>query len=151
MENIIASLLNRYDNGTLGRRELMQGLALLVATAGQSKAAGFEGTHINHVSLSVSDLQRSSQFYQKIFGMTVRDQSADKVRLNIGKSYISLQRKDRGAVVDHFGIGVEHWNAQAVTEDLKRRGADPMNGGDANGVWVLDPDKYPVQLIGDEV
>ena len=151
MDNTIDGLFNRYDHGKLTRRELMQGLALLMTAAGQSKAAGFEGTHINHISLSVSDLQRSSQFYQKIFGMTVRDQGPDKIRLNIGKSYVSLQRKDRGAVVDHFGIGVDPWNAQAVTEDLKRRGADPMNGGDANGVWVLDPDKYPVQIVGDDV
>ena len=66
METIINLLLQRFESGSLSRRQLIQGLAML-ATAGvpaQAQTRGFQGAFISHVSLSVSDLQRSSEFYQ---------------------------------------------------------------------------------------
>jgi catechol-2,3-dioxygenase len=68
MEAIINRLLQRFENGSLSRRHLIQGLAML-ATAGnapaQAQTRGFQGAFISHVSLSVSDLRRSTEFYQK--------------------------------------------------------------------------------------
>jgi catechol-2,3-dioxygenase len=68
MEAIINRLLQRFENGSLSRRHLIQGLAML-ATAGnapaQAQTGGFQGAFISHVSLSVSDLRRSTEFYQK--------------------------------------------------------------------------------------
>jgi hypothetical protein len=131
MENVIANLLKRYESGKLARRELVQGLALLVATAGQSKAAAFEIANINHVSLQVSDLQRSGQFYQKTFGLTVANQDNNTIRLKVGKSHITLRKGAPAGVADHFAIGVDGFNEQAITQDLKQRGANPVNQGNA--------------------
>jgi catechol 2,3-dioxygenase-like lactoylglutathione lyase family enzyme len=149
MENVIANLLKRYETGKLARRELVQGLALLVATAGQSKAAGFEIANINHVSLQVSDLQRSSQFYQKVFGLTVANQDNNTIRLKVGKSHITLRKGAPAGVADHFAIGMDGFNEQAITQDLKQRGANPVNQGNA-GLHVVDPDGYQVQIIGSD-
>jgi catechol 2,3-dioxygenase-like lactoylglutathione lyase family enzyme len=149
MENLIANLLKRYESGKLARRELVQGLALLVASAGQSKAA-VEIANINHVSLQVSDLQRSSQFYQKVFGVTVINQAnKDIIQLKVGKSHITLRKGVRAGVVDHFAIGVDGFNEQTTTQLLKERGANPSRKDDV-GWHVLDPDGYPVQIIGSD-
>src|SRR5579864_6393082 len=58
MENIISNLLGRYERGTLTRRELIQGLAMLAVASGTVLAAdtGFAATSINHVSIQVSDI-----------------------------------------------------------------------------------------------
>ena len=68
MTSTISKLLASYENGKLSRRDLVQGLALLAAGSGTASAAGFQGNSINHVSLYVSDLQRSSDFYQRGLG-----------------------------------------------------------------------------------
>ena len=68
MKPIISDLVERYDRGRLSRRELIQGLTLLAA-AGSAAAAdapadnGLVASGIDHVSVLVSDLQRSVAFY----------------------------------------------------------------------------------------
>src|ERR1700680_5235680 len=62
-DNMISRLLATYENGKMSRRDLVQGLALLTASAGTMSAAGFQGSSINHVSMQVSDLKKSTDFY----------------------------------------------------------------------------------------
>ena len=66
MTSAISKLLETYENGRLSRRELVQGLALLAASSSTASAAGFQGNTINHVSLAVSDVQKSTDFYPKL-------------------------------------------------------------------------------------
>jgi catechol-2,3-dioxygenase len=71
MNSTISKLLATYENGKLSRRDLVQGLALLAAGSGTLSAAGIQGNSINHVSLYVSDLQKSTDFYQRVLGGAV--------------------------------------------------------------------------------
>jgi catechol 2,3-dioxygenase-like lactoylglutathione lyase family enzyme len=151
MEAIINRLLQRFENGSLSRRHLIQGLAML-ATAGsassaQAQSRGFQAGFISHVSLSVSDLQRSADFYQKVFGLSVlsQDKPNEIVRLGLKRTLVSLRRASPQAVVDHFAIGVENFNRESVTKDLLDRGATPGQNADT-GFHVQDPDGFPVQI-----
>jgi catechol 2,3-dioxygenase-like lactoylglutathione lyase family enzyme len=152
MEAIINRLLQRFESGSLSRRQLIQGLTMLAGAgaAAQGAAAqtrGFQGASISHVSLSVSDLQRSVDFYQKVFGLAVlsQDKPNEIVRLGLKRTLVSLKRANPKAVVDHFAIGVENFNRDAVTKDLLDRGVTPSQNVDA-GFHVEDPDGYPVQI-----
>src|ERR1700694_4230578 len=74
MESIISSLLTRFEKGALTRRELIRGLTMLAAAGGtpaEAQDAGFKGANIDHVSIQVTDLQRSVDYYQRMFGFTV--------------------------------------------------------------------------------
>jgi catechol 2,3-dioxygenase-like lactoylglutathione lyase family enzyme len=151
VEAIINRLLERFESGSLSRRHLIQGLAML-ATAGTPSSApaqsrGFQGGFISHVSLTVSDLQRSTEFYQQVFGLAVlsRDQPNEIVRLGLKRTLVSLRRASPKAVVDHFAIGVENFNRDSVTKDLLDRGVTPEQNVDA-GFHVQDPDGFPVQI-----
>ena len=150
MEAIINKLLQRFESGSLSRRQLIQGLAML-ATAGSvpahAQTRGFQGGFISHVSLSVSDLQRSTEFYQKVFGLAVlsQDKPNEIVRLGLTRTLVSLRRASPKAVVDHFAIGVEKFNRESVTKDLADRGVTPEQNVEA-GFHVQDPDGYPVQI-----
>ena len=89
MKNIISGLLKHYENGSLSRRDLIQGLATLAGTCTTASAVGlqsrpleinpqggFKGDSINHIGLLVSDLDRSAEFYERLIGATVvRDQA----------------------------------------------------------------------------
>ena len=98
MESIISSLLAQFEKGSLSRRELVQGLAMLAA-GGTAAAAqdniDFKTADIDHVSIQVADLQRSVEFYQKMFGFSVvsEDKPLGIVRLGNTRTLVSLNRQ----------------------------------------------------------
>ena len=146
MKGTISRLLEAYENGKMSRRALIQGLALLAAGAGTAEAAGFQGNSINHVSLYVSNLQRSTDFYQRVLGCTVNKRDGNN-QLVFGKNFLVLRPGNPAGKVDHFAIGVDNFNKDAVTADLKARGATPIDQqGGGFGFHVLDPDGFPVQI-----
>ena len=152
MEAIISNLVRSFERGALTRRELIRGLAMLTAASGTAAAGlqetGFKGARIDHVSIQVSNLQRSIDFYQKLFGFTVvsEDKNNEIVRLGITKTLVSLHHKSPTGIVDHFAIGVDHFDKESVTRDLKLRGAIPEENIDA-GFHVKDPEGLSVQIV----
>jgi glyoxylase I family protein len=147
MNSTISKLLETYENGKLSRRDLVQGLALLAATASTASAAGFQGNSINHVSLYVSDVQRSSDFYQKVLGCTVNKREGNN-QVMLGKDFLVLRPGKPAGKVDHIAIGIDNFNKEAVTTDLKARGVTPKDEKGGVGFHVNDPDGFPLQLIG---
>jgi len=159
MEAMIANLVNRFERGALTRRELIQGLSMLAAASGtaataqvqiaQAQDAASKGVKIDHVSIQVSDLPRSMAFYQKMFGLTVvsEDKPNEIVRFGAaGKVLVSLHHKNPTGLVDHFAIGVEKFNKESVTRELKARGATPEENIDA-GFHIKDPEGIGVQIV----
>jgi catechol 2,3-dioxygenase-like lactoylglutathione lyase family enzyme len=154
MEAIISNLLSRFEKGVLSRRGLIQGLTMLAAASGAAQAqtpqAGIKAAKIDHMSIQVSDLPRSIAFYQKMFGLTIvsEDKPNEIVRLGIGmKALVSLHHKSPTGVVDHFAIGVENFNREAVPRELQMRGATPEDNLDA-GFHIVDPEGISVQIVG---
>jgi catechol 2,3-dioxygenase-like lactoylglutathione lyase family enzyme len=101
------------------------------------------------VSIQVSDLPRSIAFYQKMFGLKIvsEDKPNAIVRLGADKVLVSLHQKSPTGLVDHFAIGVEKFDREAVTRELKARGANPENNLDA-GFHIKDPEGISVQIVG---
>jgi catechol 2,3-dioxygenase-like lactoylglutathione lyase family enzyme len=154
METLISNLLNRFERGLLTRRELVRSLAMVAATGGATSAAhaqeaAIKGTKIDHVSIQVSDLPRSIAFYQKMFGLTIvsEDKPNEIVRLGAGKVLVSLHHKSPTGLVDHFAIGVEKFDRDAMTRELKALGVNPENNLDA-GFHIKDPEGISVQIVG---
>jgi catechol 2,3-dioxygenase-like lactoylglutathione lyase family enzyme len=152
METMISNLVTRFEKGTLTRRELIQGLAMLTAAGGTAVAglqdSGFKGVKIDHVSIQVNNLQRSIDFYQKLFGFAVvsEDKNNEIVRLGITKTLVSLHHKSPTGLVDHFAIGVDHFDKESVTRELKLHGESPEENVDA-GFHVKDPEGINVQIV----
>ena len=154
MESVVSSLLNRFERRALTRRELIQALTMLIAAGETASAtlvqeAGLKGAKIDHVSIQVSDLPRSIAFYQKTFGLSVvsEDKPNEIVRLGAGKVLVSLHHKNPTGLVDHFAIGVENFNRESVTRELKQRGLNPEENLDA-GFHLKDPEGISVQIVG---
>jgi len=156
METIISSLLNRFERGSLTRRELIQSLAMLAAgsaagsaAAAQAQTPALKGVRIDHISVQVSDMPRSLAFYQGIFGLPLlnEDKANEIVRLGTPRAIVSLHHKAPYAIVDHYAIGVEGFNRESVTRELKQRGITPEENLDA-GFHIKDPDGIHVQIVG---
>jgi catechol 2,3-dioxygenase-like lactoylglutathione lyase family enzyme len=150
MESIISDLVSRFEKGALSRRELVSGLAILAASG--TAAAGQEGldfkdANIDHISIHVADLQRSVDFYQKMFGFTVvsQDQPGGIIRLGNAKVLVSLNHGSPAGIVDHFAIGIPRFSRESAARYLTQRGATPLEG-DYAGLHVKDPDGINVQI-----
>ena len=151
MESTISDLLSSYEKGSLSRRQLVQGLALLAASGTAATAQediDFKTAEIDHVSIQVADMQRSVDFYQKMFGFSVvsQDQPLGIVRLGTNRSLVSLNRQSPAGIVDHFAIGVPRFSKEAAARYVRQRGASPEDDPYA-GLHIKDPDGINVQIF----
>ena len=106
MEQLIGKLLKRYENGALSRRELVGTLALLTLATETASAAEFESSSLNHVSIVVSNLERSIEFYRRVFGLSVEseDKTNELVQLKLGRSHLSIRRRNGPTGVTGGGV-----------------------------------------------
>ena len=130
MESIISDLVTRFERGSLSRRELVRGLAMLAASgtaAAAQEDLDFKSANIDHVSIQVADLQRSIDFYQKMFGFSVvsQNQLLGIVRLGNGRTLVSLNRQSPAGIVDHFAIGIPRFGKESAARYLMQHGAPP--------------------------
>ena len=151
MEHVISDLVTRFERGRLSRRELIQALTAVAATVGTTaSAAALTAGSINHTSVLVSDMARSIDFYNRVFGLSVlNEDKPNKIsRLGIsGKVLVSLRVEPPPGLVDHFAIGVENFNKDAVTKTLQGMGLMPRENLEF-GFHVKDPDGANVQITG---
>jgi len=150
VEPVISDLVTRFERGALSRRELIGALALLAGAGATASAATLKSASINHVSVLVTDMARSIDFYGRVFGLTlVNEDKANKIaRLGAGgKILVSLRIEPPPGVIDHFAIGVDGFNREAVTADLKGFGLEPRETIEF-GFHVKDPDGAVVQITG---
>ena len=158
MEPIISDMVQRYERGGLTRRQLIQGLAMLVAAAQAPAQQAAQSpppadvqpivpTGIDHVSVLASDVERSKKFYQDLFSLSVlsEDKEHGIVRLGRKRVIVSLRKEKPYGMVDHFGVGVEGFNKEALTKNLQARGLNPQRNWQY-GFFVKDPDGVNVQF-----
>ena len=167
MEQVIASLVKRYESGSLTRRELIQGLAMLAgagAAAGTASAAAvpqaaasspadapLQAISFDHISVQTKDLEKSAEFYKSVFGLTFlnEDKAAKTIRLTVGNTTnrLAIRGVEPFGTVDHFAFEVKKFDKPTVIEKLKKMGVEPLQGPEPLLFHVLDPDGYPVQII----
>jgi catechol 2,3-dioxygenase-like lactoylglutathione lyase family enzyme len=157
MKSVISNLVERFENGNLSRRDLVQGLTMLFAAASvpmrpaaadTPAAPSLTPTGIDHVSVLVSDVERSAKFYQDLFGLAVlsTDKEHGIVRMGRKRVIVSIRKERPYGTVDHFGVGVENFNKTAVTQLLQQRGLSPSENWQY-GFYVKDPDGMNVQFV----
>jgi catechol 2,3-dioxygenase-like lactoylglutathione lyase family enzyme len=151
MESIISDLVTRFEKGSLSRRELVRGLAMLAASgtaAAAQEDLDFKSANIDHVSIQVADLQRSIDFYQKMFGFSVvsQDEPRGIVRLGNTRTLVSFNRQSPAGIVDHFAIGIPRFSKDSAARYLTQHGASPLDDPYA-GLHVKDPDGINVQIF----
>jgi catechol 2,3-dioxygenase-like lactoylglutathione lyase family enzyme len=153
MQSLISDLVDHFDRGTLSRRQLVQGLTVLAAaggvTAARAQQTPFVSTGIDHISIQVTDLARSIEFYQTIFGLSIlnQDEENEIVRMGRDRIIVSLHHKAPTGIVDHFAIGVQNFDRDAATRALAEHGLEAQSNLDY-GFYVRDPEGIPVQMVG---
>jgi catechol 2,3-dioxygenase-like lactoylglutathione lyase family enzyme len=150
MQRIIETLLNDFERGRLDRRQLAASLAVLAmgAQAASKKDEGLKAVSLNHVTVRVPDVHKTSQFYQEFFGMPLKQHSEKTHILGVGKSFFGIEQKGTPAELDHIDFGIAGFDADAVLAKLKARNLKVEAGGTKETFKFWDPDGFLVQLNG---
>ena len=162
----IDALFDQYDRGRMTRRGLMQALAMmalpakvLAMEAAADAAPIVRGLGVNHVGLIVGDIERSYEFYHRLFGVKKgwpAKNNGSGVHLDFPTGYISVDSMaGQKSVITHFSISIEHIDQDSAKQladkinhdlpDAKARAAFQANDG-VSTVNLVDPDGFHVQI-----
>src|SRR6267154_6378467 len=145
MIKTIEKMLSSFERGALTRRELAVSLAALVTAQAAPKETELKAVTINHVTVRVPDLHKTSQFYQEFFGMPLKQQSKTIHILGVGKSFFGIEQKQGPAALDHYDFGIAGFNADEARAKLTKRNLK-YAGDSKESFKFTDPDGFLVQL-----
>jgi lactoylglutathione lyase len=99
---------------------------------------------INHVALEVADLDRSLDFYGRIFELRLRGRSDRAAFVDIGDQFLALMQGRSGPpdATRHFGLVVD--DKEAARRALVAAGAEVLPG---RRLDFLDPDGNRVEIV----
>jgi catechol 2,3-dioxygenase-like lactoylglutathione lyase family enzyme len=152
MREQIDELLTRYEMGQINRRQLLGALAtLFVLTRRSSAAEPAIGNvrQLNHVTIFVENVQKSVDFYQRLFGMPVLTPQPPGINLKAGTSFLGIYpAQGRPTGIDHFCLALDGFNADDTLEKLSSHGltGSIRRRGDTKELMFTDPDNIRVQL-----
>src|SRR5262245_6733812 len=101
---------------------------------------------VNHIAISVSDLERSADWYCRMFGLRVIQKTKESALLGFGESMLVLREDPNPGTISHFMFGLEGYDEEALKTFLLQNGLDPQK--DLDSFHVRDPDGLNVQ-VGD--
>lgn len=113
---------------------------------------------IDHVNMKVKNLEKSVEFYKKLFGFEVKQEdNPNKIDVPskiIGNDSIKLcmyevpDMSPEGGIV-HFGFNISNFNE--IIEKCKEQGVEILYGGPidwekSKSVYIVDPSGYEIEL-----
>ena len=156
----------------MNRRQMLlslPGVMFAPRLIGQSTNPPIRTNGINHVTLYVSDVKRSVDFYQGLFGMPVVSRQGTtnaNLRIGAGPQFLGISAAGTDAPnINHLCLNVEGFNADRLVGILTQRGftksdepgpmkvrvrmRGPEAGGDGQGtpeLYIYDQDSIAIQL-----
>src|SRR4029450_2441994 len=144
MQTQIIKLINDFEHGRMSRRHLIPRLTgMFAATVGatiafadqQTQLAApspadstttFDATDLNHIDLSVSDVQRPAKWYQKHLGLKPTGQEGF---LTTGKGWLALFKGEKPGL-HHYCYSIANYEFADAVARLKPPGrAAKRRGG----------------------
>jgi catechol 2,3-dioxygenase-like lactoylglutathione lyase family enzyme len=108
-------------------------------------------TRVDHVGLMVGDIDKAMLFYRRLFGNEVlKDSRTPRRYLRLGPCYMAIAPAAAGEAkrVDHFAVGIEHFDAASMQRTLEKAG---LKVRESNvGLFVVDPDGTSLQIWADQ-
>ena len=192
MSDRIDRIFDAYEEGRLSRRDVLGAIASFVALGSAGACAsdapartaeaetppldypkpvlrtrGEGRTHLNHVNLRVADLDRSSSFYQRFFGLGLVDTPTYHA-LDTGEgTFISLQTKadidleafrtapearewartpnEPPGIIEHFCLEVDGFDLEQTKAELLEEGHEAVVIAD--NLLTADPDGVLLQIV----
>jgi catechol 2,3-dioxygenase-like lactoylglutathione lyase family enzyme len=134
----------------LSRRDL---LALFAAAAVRperlaAQTQELEFSALDHIEFYVSNVEKSRDFYARVFGDTLRNRGAKRY-LKLGSAYMAFEPpRGNGADirVDHFSAAIKRLDMARLHSFLADRGVTYQDYPSGRDTGVNDPDGIRLQL-----
>jgi len=144
----------RHHPGALTRRSALLALSATMVSPGlmaQQMRPVIQTRRLNNVMIAVSNLERSTAFYERLFGPPVRQGDTVIFRVGEGPHFFALTAVRSGAKPDFlsYGMTVADFDPERVMRtlaDLGVGGAQIARRGDTPELFVPDPNGIKVQL-----
>jgi catechol-2,3-dioxygenase len=133
------------------RRDALVVLGAAAATRARAESGILRATRVDHVSLAVADIDKAMVFYRRLFGNEVlKDSRTPRRYLRLGPCYMAIAPHGTGEDVriDHFGIGVENFDAARLKSSLEKTGFKVRESN--VGLFLEDPSGNSVQIWADQ-
>src|ERR1041385_2048245 len=154
MQTQIIKMINDFEHGRLSRRQLIAYLAgMFAASLGATiafadqqsgraapnpadSAPTFDATDLNHIALSVTDVQRSQKWYKKHLGLKPTGREGF---LTTGKGWLALFQCEKPGL-NHHCYSTAIYDPGDGAARLKAAGLPPRRegGGEAGGFESRD-------------
>ncbi|MEO5925557.1 MAG: VOC family protein [Bryobacteraceae bacterium] len=124
-------------------------LAVMGAAAAQRASAQtalkFRG--LDHIEFTVTDVEKSTNFYAQLFGGAdvMKNRTTTRRYIKLGASYMAIDRAD-APKIDHVCLGVENFNIDEVHAYLTAQGLTYRDYPSGRDTGVNDPDGTRMQL-----
>jgi len=101
---------------------------------------------IDHVEFFVTNLERSLQFYTRLFGNDLwKNNQTERRYLMLGNSYMAIEERDV-AEVDHVCFGINNFDIAAIHDFLRLQGLMWQDYPSGNDLSIDDRDGTRTQL-----
>jgi catechol 2,3-dioxygenase-like lactoylglutathione lyase family enzyme len=147
-------LTQRCGSGAMTRRSALLALSATMVSPGlmaQQARPVVQTRRLNNVMIAVSNLERSTAFYEKLFGPPVRQGDTVVFRVGEGPHFFALTAVGSGAKPNFlsYGMTVADFDAERVMRTLAELGvggAQITRRGDTPELFVPDPNGIKIQL-----
>ena len=107
-------------------------------------------TGLNHITLSVSDLEKSLQFYRDLLGFTAHVMWDKGAYLSLGELWLCLAagQTDCSSDYTHIALDVTQQDFAKVVQALRDAGVVEWknNSSEGDSLYFLDPDKHRLEI-----
>src|SRR5262245_41266675 len=139
------------------------------------EATGWKTVRLNHFAMQVADYAKEAAYYAALMNWKVRNDDGKQAVLDIGDwGGMSIRggfeappappapaappaaaaagrggpRAPRLVQIESFSFGIEPWDPRKVEAELKKRGLNPVAGGDKNApsFRIKDPGGFTLEL-----
>jgi hypothetical protein len=150
MTKLIEDVLDQYETGGISRRMLVTALAALGAgSQAVADDALIRPAALDHVQLNVANLDKSVEFYSRLFGQKSQP-LARGAKLDLGSGmYLSLMPAGGKPIgIDHYCLRVNGYQAPAAEKRMAAAGVTIADAGKnaTSASMITDADGIRVQI-----
>jgi len=105
---------------------------------------------VNHITIAVSDLDRSIAYYHQLLGMTLKARWLKGAYLSVAGQWICLSLDEVCANRDysHLAFDIEVEQFEVFCQRLIEQGVTQwkQNRSEGKSLYILDPDGYQLEI-----
>jgi catechol 2,3-dioxygenase-like lactoylglutathione lyase family enzyme len=111
--------------------------------------AAVEAIGLDHIVLTVSDIEKSSAYYTKFFGPPVsRSKKPERIWFGVAQTRLALEPVASGSkpAIERVCVKIAGFDRRATREKLKKVGVEVVPADDEHALRFKDPNGFTIEL-----